>query len=226
VELAGVVTRSPERRQELTRRFPGVPACDSLAALVAAERAGSGLDAVTVTTPPQTRRELVLEALDHGLHVVADKPFAPGAAGARELEDAAVAAGRLLAVYHNRRWDSDVVTLRSLVASGCLGTVSRFHSTMDQDSPGTLEGGPADPSAWGFEPRAAWGRLHTADGTSEVPAEQGSYVAFYEAFAAAIRSGSPLPVTAAEGVEALRVLDAARASDASGRSADLDGEPR
>jgi len=74
-------------------------------------------------------------------------------------------------------------------------------------------------------PRAAvgLGRLHTADGTSEVPSQQGSYVAFYEAFAAAIRCGSPLPVTAAEGIDALRVLDAARASDASGRSVDLDG---
>ena len=36
-----------------------------------------GIDAAAITTPPETRRELVLEAIDAGLHVVADKPFAP-----------------------------------------------------------------------------------------------------------------------------------------------------
>src|SRR5690349_19269796 len=67
VELAGVVTTSPERRQSLAERFPGVPAYDSMAVMVDAERAGAGLDAVTITTPPESRRELVLEALGHGL---------------------------------------------------------------------------------------------------------------------------------------------------------------
>ena len=72
VELAGVVTRSPERRAELAADFPGVPAYDSLADLLAA-----GVDAVTITTPPQTRRELVLEAIAAGVPTIADKPFAP-----------------------------------------------------------------------------------------------------------------------------------------------------
>ena len=45
----------------------------------------TGVDAVTITTPPNTRRDLVLEALAAGVHVIADKPFAPAAAGAREL---------------------------------------------------------------------------------------------------------------------------------------------
>lgn len=322
VELAGVVTRSPERRRELGARFPGVPAYDSLAELVTAERAGAGLDAVTITTPPQTRRDLVLQALDHGLHVVADKPFAPDAASGAELEVAAQAAGRLLAVFHNRRWDADVQTVRALVDAGRLGTVTRFHSTMDQDSPQTLEAGatggllrdlgshlvdqalwlfgpvrsvfatldwygpdddrtdvgflitllhrsgvtsvlsatkrnrrdgrdlrvygelgsyvvastdvqaaaslggamPAgDPAGWGFEPRSAWGTLHTADGVTTVPSAQGSYTRFYEQFADAVQHGSPLPVTAADGISVLRVLDAARASAGQGRSVTLEG---
>ena len=58
VELAGVVTRSPDRRAELAADLPGVPAYDSLADLLAA-----GVDAVTITTPPHTRRTLVLQAI-------------------------------------------------------------------------------------------------------------------------------------------------------------------
>ena len=42
------------------------------------------MDAVTITTPPETRRQLVLQALAAGAHVIADKPFAPTAEGGRE----------------------------------------------------------------------------------------------------------------------------------------------
>ena len=75
-----MVTRSPVRRAEVAEDWPGVPVFDSLGALLA-----SGVDAVTITTPPETRRELVLEAIAAGVHVVADKPFAPSAEVGLEL---------------------------------------------------------------------------------------------------------------------------------------------
>ncbi|MFV0460001.1 MAG: Gfo/Idh/MocA family protein [Actinomycetales bacterium] len=142
VELAGVVARRDETKAAVAERFPGTPTYDSLAELVDTERAGAGLDAVTVSTPPATRRALVLEALDSGLHVVADKPFAPDAVAAQHLSDAADRAGRILGVYHNRRLDSDFVTVSRLIASGRLGRVTRFHSRMDQGDASTMEGGP------------------------------------------------------------------------------------
>ena len=40
----------------------------------------TGAGAVTKTTPPQTQRDLVSEAIAAGVHVIADKPFAPSAA--------------------------------------------------------------------------------------------------------------------------------------------------
>src|SRR4029077_21256383 len=111
VELVGVVARSAARRGAVARDWPGVPIYDSLTELLAA-----GVDAVTITTPPATRRELVLEAIAGGGHVIADKPFAPTASAARELERAAQDAGVMLSVYHNRRWDSDIRTLHSVIA--------------------------------------------------------------------------------------------------------------
>jgi predicted dehydrogenase len=137
VELVGVVTRSPARRAELAADFPGVPAYDSLAALIAA-----GVDAVTITTPPQTRRELVLEAVAAGVHVVADKPFAPTADDARELVAAAAKASVVLNVFHNRRWDADIRTLAALLTRGELGELWRVESRFDLDDPATLEAGP------------------------------------------------------------------------------------
>lgn len=136
--LTGVVTRSPERRTALAAAAPGVPAFDDLDALIDA-----GVDAVVLTTPPETRRELVLRALERGVHTVADKPFAPNAAIARELAEAAGRAQRILTVFHNRRWDTDLRTLAAVLRGGELGRVWRAVNRFELDEPGSLEVGPA-----------------------------------------------------------------------------------
>ena len=127
-EFVGVVTRSPQRVAEVHQDLPGMPVFGSLGALL-----DSGVDAVVISTPPQTRRDLVLEAIGRGVPVVADKPFAPTAAAGQELVDAAAAAGVLLSVFHNRRWDTDITTLRGVLDSSVLGDIWRFDSRFDLD---------------------------------------------------------------------------------------------
>src|SRR5882757_5257930 len=126
-ELAGVVTRSPERRAELAADHPGVPAFDSLSDLAAA-----GADAIAISTPAETHIPLVLEAIGLGLAVVCDKPFALDAAQARVAVSAAESAGVVLSVYQNRRWDSDLLTARRLLAEGTLGEVTLFESSFER----------------------------------------------------------------------------------------------
>jgi predicted dehydrogenase len=136
--LAGIVARAPETIAKTRADWPDTPIYPSLAAMI-----GAGVcDAVTITTPPQTRRELVLEAIAAGLHVIADKPFAPNYEGAMELDRAAKAKGVTLGVYQNRRFDSDLQTLKKVIDDGRLGKIWRIESRMDQDSPQTVEQGP------------------------------------------------------------------------------------
>ena len=97
---------------------------------------------MVITTPPASRRDLVLEAIGRGVAVVADKPFAPSAVAAAALASAADGAGVLLNVFHNRRDDTDIVTARAVIESGELGRVGRLDLRADQDEPGSLEGGP------------------------------------------------------------------------------------
>lgn len=137
-ELTGVVARAPATVAKVEADFPGMPVFPSLAAMIEA----GVVEAVTVTTPPQTRGELVLEAIDAGIHVIADKPFAPNAEAGRALDRAAKAKGIVLSVFHNRRWDADARTLRKVLDSGRLGRLWRLHSRMEQSDPATLEAGP------------------------------------------------------------------------------------
>jgi predicted dehydrogenase len=130
IDFAGVVTRSPQRRAELATEHPGVPAYDSLRALAA-----DGVRAVAISTPADTHVPLALEAIGLGLAVVVDKPFALDAAEARTAVDAARRAGVPLSVYQNRRWDSDLLTVRRLIDTRALGRVTRFESRFERFAP-------------------------------------------------------------------------------------------
>ncbi len=65
-------------------------------------------------TPPATHYPLAKAALEAGLDVVVDKPFAVSSAEGQELIDLAARLGRVLTVFQNRRWDGDFLTVRGL----------------------------------------------------------------------------------------------------------------
>ena len=137
--LAGVVTRSSDRRAEVARDQPGVAVFDSVDDLVAA-----GVDAVTVCTPAATHTAVTEDLLRRGLPVVCDKPFALDAQAARATVELAEREGVLLSPYQNRRWDSDLLTLRRLLDAGDLGAVRRFESAFERWAPD-----PVPPAAGG-----------------------------------------------------------------------------
>ncbi|WP_460164792.1 Gfo/Idh/MocA family protein [Pseudomonas sp. S1_G07] len=139
--FVGVVTRSPERRQQLATDHPGLQAFDSIGQIVEA-----GVDALVISTPLKGRPALVLEAIEHGVAVVSDKPFASNAEQAQALITAAERHEVLLSVYQNRRWDSDYLTLRKLIDAGALGTVTRFESRVERYNPQAL--GNASGGGW------------------------------------------------------------------------------
>ena len=105
--LLGVVTSSAERRALLAEEHPDAATFGSLAELAAA-----GAEAVAISTPADTHSALTDAALDLGLAVVCDKPFALDAAAARASAERADRLGLALAPYQNRRWDSDFLTVR------------------------------------------------------------------------------------------------------------------
>src|SRR5688572_16690825 len=139
-EFVGVVTNSPERRALIAQEHPEVATFGSLEELRAA-----GAEAVAISTPADTHTPLSDQALELGLAVVSDKPFALDAAAARGTVQLAARLGLPLAPYQNRRWDSDFLTVRALADGGALGEVTRFESRFErlapQDGPGAAGGG-------------------------------------------------------------------------------------
>jgi predicted dehydrogenase len=93
------------------------------------------LDLVVIATPNATHHPLARAALLAGRHVVVDKPFTVALDDARELVALARERGRVLSVFHNRRYDGDFLTLRRLVADGALGRVVEMSSRHDRFRP-------------------------------------------------------------------------------------------
>ncbi|CAO96812.1 oxidoreductase [Erwinia tasmaniensis] len=93
------------------------------------------LELIVIPTPNDTHFPLAKAALNAGKHVVVDKPFTVTLSQAHELEALANAKGLLLSVFHNRRWDSDFLTLKALLADGALGDVRYFESHFDRFRP-------------------------------------------------------------------------------------------
>lgn len=93
------------------------------------------LDLIVVPTPNDSHHPWAAAALAAGKHVVVDKPFTLDAAQAQDLLARARTAGRVLSVFHSRRWDSDFLTLRQLLEQGALGRVVHFESHIDRFRP-------------------------------------------------------------------------------------------
>lgn len=93
------------------------------------------IDLLVIASPNDSHFPLARAALAAGRHVVVDKPFTLTLAEARELGALAHARGRLLSVFHNRRWDGDFLTLRELLAQGTLGRIVHLESAFDRFRP-------------------------------------------------------------------------------------------
>lgn len=131
-ELTHIVTSDPSRQERAGQTYPAALILDRPDLLW---DAADDLDLIVIASPPTAHLEQGLRALGAGCAVVIDKPFALTSADAEVLRRAAAEAGKLLAVFQNRRWDGDFLTVRSLLADGALGDVHTFRSSFERSWP-------------------------------------------------------------------------------------------
>lgn len=111
--------------------LPGVDAVATPTQLIEA----ADIDLVVIATPNTTHADLARQALLAGKHVVLEKPFTVTSAEAQELLRIAAAKQRVLSVFHNRRWDSDFLTLRRCIDAGLLGEVHSYQAHFNRYRP-------------------------------------------------------------------------------------------
>ncbi|MGY4878745.1 oxidoreductase [Vreelandella aquamarina] len=95
----------------------------------------SDIDLIVIPTPNDTHFPLAKAALMAGKHVVVDKPFTVTLSEAKQLKALAIDKERLVSVFHNRRWDSDFLTIKALLEAGTLGRITEMESRFDRFRP-------------------------------------------------------------------------------------------
>ena len=125
LSIRAVVTSNETRRgQAQADAVPRVHACFE-------ELLEDGdVDLVVLATPHDTHADLAQRALAAGKHVVVDKPMAITLAEADAMVEAAERAGRMLSVFHNRRWDWDYLTVRKVIEDGLIGRPYLFETAV------------------------------------------------------------------------------------------------
>ncbi|NRR33599.1 oxidoreductase [Oxalobacteraceae bacterium] len=126
MQLVRIATSAPEKVA-----LPGVDTIAAASELINA----ADIDLVVIASTNTTHYDLARQALLAGKHVVVEKPFTVTAAEGDELVQLADRLGLVLSVFHNRRWDSDFLTVKHCIDAGLLGEVHTYHAHFNRFRP-------------------------------------------------------------------------------------------
>ncbi len=297
--------------------YPEVKSYPTLEALLSDD----SIELVIVNTPTSTHYDYAKKALLAGKDIVVEKAFTTTVAEAIELKELAEKLGKQIAVFQNRRWDSDFSTVKKVIIDNLLGDITemeiqyaRFNPALSPKlhkeipNPGAgivkdlgphlidqalflfgmpqqvfadlrvtrqssqvedyfeillyyptkrirlkagylmrepvpsyivhgtkgsflksradvqeallLKGFKPDTADWGTEPATEQGLLHTEKNgdiiRERIPTLQGNYFEFYNQLYKALKNEGTLPVTAQDGVNVMRIIEAAFKSSEEG----------
>lgn len=119
VDLVGVCDRDPAKARAFSEEFGGAAAYSDAAEML--DRASPQL--VDIIVPPSLHLELVRLAARLGIHVICQKPFTQNLEEAREAVAVAEAAGIVLVVHENFRFQPWYRHIRHLLDERALGRI-------------------------------------------------------------------------------------------------------
>lgn len=93
------------------------------------------VELVIIASPNTTHYPYAKAALLAGKHVVVEKPFTNTLEEAMELVELAKTTGKICAVYHNRRYVADFLTMKKILDDGLLGEPREFFAHYDRYRP-------------------------------------------------------------------------------------------
>ena len=127
VILQALCDKNEVLAKEIAAKYHVPNAYPELSDMLAAEE----LDIVDICTPPQVHAPIAVEALEHGCHVMMEKPMALRTSDCDEMINASNKKGVKLCIIHNQLFNPPFLKARRLVAEGAIGDfigMRLFHS--------------------------------------------------------------------------------------------------
>jgi predicted dehydrogenase len=127
-QLVSVLERSGNTASE---KYPWVRTARAIDELLADQE----LELIIITSPNETHFPYAKMAMEAGKHVVIEKPFTNTSAEAKQLIAVSKATGKICAVYHNRRYVADFLTMKQIIEKKLLGELHEFEAHYDRYRP-------------------------------------------------------------------------------------------
>ncbi|MBD0823754.1 Gfo/Idh/MocA family oxidoreductase [Aestuariibaculum marinum] len=120
--LYGVLERT---KNETEKHYPNIKTFRSLEAMLSDDN----IELIVVNTPNITHYEFSKKVIEAGKHLIVEKPFTTSVVEAEELIKLAKEKNVILSVYHNRRYDSDFLTIKQVLSENLIGELveAEFH---------------------------------------------------------------------------------------------------
>ncbi len=144
-ELVAVCDISESRRAAVSRQYPAVRVTGD------ADEAFDLAQAVVIATPASSHGELAARAIERGLPLLVEKPFALSVRDAQSVAELAEARGVPVVVGHLLLFHPVVTQLKSLIDGGELGSVYYLYS--QRVNLGQVR--PDENALWSFGPHDA-----------------------------------------------------------------------
>ena len=123
VELAGISDIDKDLVESLAQQYNTNAFTDYK------EMLASGIDAVSIVVPTKMHRQVAIDAIEAGAHVLVEKPIADTVENADAIISAAREKGRLVMVGHIERFNPAVIKLKEIIESGLLGKIVSISTT-------------------------------------------------------------------------------------------------
>lgn len=124
IELAAVCTRREARLAQVADAYHVAVRYTDYHRLLA----DPSIDVVSLTTNIDDHRDIAIEALGQGKHVLVEKPMAPTTADCDRMIEASQRSGRLLMVGHICRFDPRVTLAKEAIDEGRLGRLLSMNA--------------------------------------------------------------------------------------------------
>jgi len=154
VKIVAATDASPSRRQAFLAAFPDARWRETPHDLLS----GETLDFVDICAPPGAHAELIVQALDAGLHALSEKPLVTRVGDAYSVAAAAERAGRIVHTVHNWLKAPICRTISSLADRGAIGVVRSVQWRTLRTQP-AVAAGPAGVANWRVDPKLAGGGI-------------------------------------------------------------------
>ncbi|OKP86152.1 dehydrogenase [Paenibacillus sp. P3E] len=122
LEVAGTFDLLEERRSASVKA--GFTAYASYEEVLADPKVGT----ILIATPNDVHKEIAIAAFRAGKHVICEKPVALSSDEFNEMLEAAEAAGRIMMVHQNRRWDEDFRIIKEMYEHNTIGPLFQLES--------------------------------------------------------------------------------------------------